>query len=149
VATRLTPDKFAWLNRATLRGADLSHSNLRKAQGRECNASGATFCAAVLDRSEFEGADFRRADLSKARFGSTTLSGADLRNADLRGCVFGHETLTTVLQRARIAGCLVEGASGTLRGPADVGEQTPQLLDGAELQRWFAEHGAPLVEVRQ
>lgn len=139
----------AWLNRATLRGANLSHSNLRKAQGRECDAQDAAFCAAVLDRSEFERADFRRADLSKARFGSTTLSGADLRDADLRGCVFGHKILTTALQRARIAGCRVEGASGTVDGPADVGGQTPRLLDGAELQRWFAEHGAPLVEVRR
>jgi hypothetical protein len=36
-----------------------------------------------------------------------------------------------------------------VKGPIDVGADSPQLLDGAALQRWFAERGAPLVEVRQ
>jgi hypothetical protein len=63
--------------------------------------------------------------------------------------VFGHDVLSTALRGARIAGCRVEGTAGTARGPADVGEQVPQLVDGAALQQWFADHGAPLVEVRQ
>jgi len=36
-----------------------------------------------------------------------------------------------------------------VKGPIDVGADSPQLLDGADLQRWFAELEAPLVEVRQ
>jgi len=138
----------AWLNGAMLRGADLSDANLRKAEGRQCDAQRAVFRGAAFDRCDFAEADLRHVDLSNARFGRGSLFGADLRGADLRECVFGHEILSTRLRRARIAGCRVEGASGTVRGPADVGEQTPQLLDGTELQRWFAEHGAPLVEVR-
>jgi uncharacterized protein YjbI with pentapeptide repeats len=138
----------AWLNGAALRGADLSCSNLRKAQGRQCDAQGAAFCGAFLDRSEFERADFRHADLSKAQFGRAMLSGADLRAADLRECFFGHGIRSTTLLRARVAGCRVEGATGTVDGPVDVGAQAPQLLDGAELQQWFADHGAPVVEVR-
>jgi hypothetical protein len=35
---------------------------------------------------------------------------------------------------------------GMVKGPIDVGADSPQLLDGAALQRWFAERGAPLVE---
>jgi uncharacterized protein YjbI with pentapeptide repeats len=139
----------AWLYGTTLRGADLSQANLRKAQGRQFDAQGAIFRGAVLDRCQFEEADFRQANLSKARFGTGTLSDADLRDADLRECVFGHEIRTTSLLRTRIAGCRVDGASGTVDGPADVGAQAPQLLDGADLQRWFTDHGAPLVEVRQ
>jgi uncharacterized protein YjbI with pentapeptide repeats len=118
-------------------------------EGRQCDAQGAAFRGAVLDQSDFEEVDFRRADMSKARFGRGSLSGADLRNADLRECVFGHEILATRLRSTRIAGSRVEGASGTVRGPADVGAQDPQLLDDAELQLWFADHGAPLVQVRQ
>lgn len=139
----------AWLIGATLRHADLSDANLRKAEGRHCDAQGAVFRGAVLDRCDFDKADFRHADLSKARFGRGSLSGADLRNGDLRECAFGHDIRSTTLLRTRIAGSLVEGAIGTVDGPADVGAQEPRLLDGDELQRWFADHGAPLVEVRQ
>jgi uncharacterized protein YjbI with pentapeptide repeats len=137
----------ARLNGATLRGANLSHSNLRKAQGRQFDAQGRAFCGAVLDRSEFEEAGFRHADLSKARFGRAMLYGVDLRDADLRECAFGHDIRSTALTNVRIAGCRVEGATGTVDGPADVGAQATQLLDGAELQQWFVDHGAPLVEV--
>lgn len=139
----------AWLNGATLRGANLSYSNLRKAQGRQFDAQGASFSGAVIDRAEFEEADFRQADFSKARFGRSSLYGVDLRDANLRECAFGHDVRSTSLVNSRIAGCTVEGAAGTVSGPADVGAQVQQLLDGAGLQHWFAERGAPLVEVRQ
>jgi hypothetical protein len=43
----------------------------------------------------------------------------------------------------------VDGATGMVDGPIDIGTDSPQLLDGADLQRWFADHGAPSVEVWQ
>lgn len=138
----------AWLNGARLRVADLSHVNLWKAEGRACEAQGATFRGAVFDRCDFERASLRHANLTQARFGSGSLSDADLRDSSLRSCVFGHGRLTTTLSRTRIGGCQVEGASGTVSGPADVGTTAPRLLDGADLQRWFTDHGAPLVQVR-
>lgn len=139
----------AWLLGAILRGADLSECNLRKAKGRACDAQDAILCRADLQRSEFDDADFRRADFREARFGKTLFFGADLRDADLRLCMFGQNGSSANFTKARLADCLVEGAKGLIDGPVDVGADSPQLLDGADLQRWFAERGAPLVEVWQ
>jgi uncharacterized protein YjbI with pentapeptide repeats len=138
----------AWLIGAILRGADLSQCNLRKAQGRACDAQDAILRGAGLQRSEFEDADFRRADFREARFGSALLTGADLRGADLRQCIFGQTGNSTGFMEARLADCLVEDAKGMVDGPIDVGTDSPRLLDGADLQRWFADSKAPLVEVR-
>ena len=138
----------AWMIGAVLRGADLSQCNLRKAQGRACDAQGAILRGANLQRSEFEDADFRRADFREAWFGKTSFTGADFRGADLRRCLFGEAGSRTGLTQARLADCQVGGARGTVSSPVDVGTDSPQLLDGADLQRWFADRGAPLVEVR-
>jgi uncharacterized protein YjbI with pentapeptide repeats len=137
----------AWLIGAVLRGADLSGCSLRKAQGRACDAQDAILRDADLQRSEFERADFRRADFREARFGRSLFTGADFRGADLRQCVFGEDGSRTGFTNARLADCLVEGAKGTVSSPVDVGADSPQLLVGAGLQRWFADRGAPLVEV--
>jgi uncharacterized protein YjbI with pentapeptide repeats len=139
----------AWLIAATLQNADLSGCNLRKTEGRKCDARRAIFHGANLDRSEFEDADFRRANLSKVRFFSARLPGADLRGADLRESIFGHNPRFTSFDEARLTDCRVEGAAGRVSGPIDVGVDSPRLLDGPDLQRWFADHGAPLVEVRE
>lgn len=139
----------AWLIGAVLRGADLSECNLRKAQGRACDAQDAILRSADLQRSEFEDADFRRADFRGAWFGKSLFTGADFRGADLRHCLFGEGGSRTGLTNARLADCLVEGARGTVSSPADVGTDSPQLLDGADLERWFADRGASLVEVWQ
>jgi uncharacterized protein YjbI with pentapeptide repeats len=138
----------AWLMGAVLRGADLSQCNLGKAEGRACDAQDAILRGAELQRSEFEDADLRRADFREAQFGSVFLPGADLRGADLRQCVFGQSGRSTGFMEARLADCLVEDAKGLVSGPIDVGTDSPRLLDGADLQRWFADRGAPLVEVR-
>jgi uncharacterized protein YjbI with pentapeptide repeats len=138
----------AWLIGAVLRGADLSHCDLRKVEGRACDAEDAILSGADLDRSEFEDADLRRADLRKAQFGNAFLPGVDLRGADLRQCVFGRSGRSTTFMEARFAGGLVEEATGMVDGPIDVGADSPRLLDGADLQRWFADHNAPQVEVR-
>jgi len=137
----------AWLMEAVLRGADLSRCNLRKAQGRACDAQDAILRGADLQRSEFERADFRRADFREAWFGKSLFTGADFRGADLRQCLFGEDGSRTGLTNARLADCQVKGARGTVSSPADVGADSPTLLDGADLQRWFADRGAPLVEV--
>jgi uncharacterized protein YjbI with pentapeptide repeats len=95
----------------------------------------------------FEGADLRRADLREVDFAGALLTEADLRGADLRHCVFGLISNLTGFSNVRLADCLVEGAKGRIIGSVDVGADSPQLLDGADLQRWFADRGAPLVEV--
>jgi uncharacterized protein YjbI with pentapeptide repeats len=139
----------AWLIGAVLRGADLSQCRLRKVEGRACDAQDAILSGADLDSSEFERADLRRADLREVDFAGALLTGADLRGADLRHCVFGLIGNLTGFTKARLADCLVEGARGTISGPIDIGADSPRLLDGADLQRWFADRGAPLVEVWQ
>jgi uncharacterized protein YjbI with pentapeptide repeats len=136
----------AWLIGATLRGADLSQCRLRKALGRKCDARDAVLRGVELERAEFEDADLRGADLSGARFGTAWLFRADLRGADLRDCVFGTTVGPAGLQRARLAGCNVAGATGRVDGPADVGADAPHLIDGDELREWFTDRGA-LVEV--
>lgn len=137
----------AWLLGAVLRSADLTQCRLRKVEGRACDAQEAILRGSDLDRSEFEDADLRRVDLREADFAGALLTGADLRGADLRHCVFGLNGNSTGLAEARLADCLMEGAKGMVSGPVDVGTDSPQLLDGADLRRWFADRGAPLVEV--
>lgn len=139
----------AWLMETALSDADLSQCNLKKARARRCHASGAIFRGADVQRAEFEDADFRRADLSHVRFGGAWFSGADLRGASLRECVFGLNGQLTGFPEARFAECDVDGVTGTIAGPVDVGADSPHLLDGPDLQRWFAERGAPLMEVRE
>jgi len=138
----------AWLNGADLRGADLSRSWLRKAEGRRCIAQEAVFAGADFMRADFADAGLRQADLRRARFDNAWLPRIDLRGADLRDCVFGGDRTWATLKEARMAGCLVEGACGWVSGSVDVGEDSPQLIEGAKLAHWFAEHGAPQVEVR-
>jgi uncharacterized protein YjbI with pentapeptide repeats len=132
-----------------LRGADFTQCRLRKAQGRACDGQDVILRGADLERSEFERADFRRADFGEAYFGRALLTGADLRGADLRQCTLGQTGFSTGFTKARFADCLVEDARGMVSGPIDVGADSPQILDGAGLQRWFAGRGAPLVEVWQ
>jgi hypothetical protein len=46
-----------------------------------------------------------------------------------------------------MADARLDGATGHVSGPVDVGAASPRLLDGEDLRRWFADHGAPEVEV--
>jgi hypothetical protein len=71
-----------------------------------------------------------------------------LRRADLRQCVFGQSGRSTGFMEARLADCRAEGAEGMISGPIDIGADSPRLLDGDDLQHWFADRGAPLVQVR-
>ena len=72
--------RYANLRRANLSGADLSGADLRYANLSGANLSGADLSDADLRYANLSGADLRRADLSGA-----DLSGADLRRADLSG----------------------------------------------------------------
>jgi uncharacterized protein YjbI with pentapeptide repeats len=137
----------AWLVQATLRGTDLSGCDRRKVDGRACDARNAIFRGARLARAGFEDSDFRGADLSGADFGRAALGGSDLRGADLRNCVFGPSVSPTDLEEARLADCLLSGATGYLYGPVDIGADTPRLVNGSELKAWFVGQGVPDVEV--
>ena len=68
---------------------------------------------------------------------------SDLRQAGLCDCIFR----TTGFADARLADGDVRGAAGLVMGPIDVGGDAPHVLDGPELQSWFAANGAPDVEV--
>ncbi|WP_344903473.1 pentapeptide repeat-containing protein [Actinomadura meridiana] len=132
---------------ARMRGADLSGASLRKAQGRASDAQKALLADADLRSCEFEDADLQNSDLRRAKLGNAWLAGADLRGADLQACAFGGPTTSTALCEVRMAGSRLARATGHVRGPVDVGATSPHLLDGDDLQRWFADHGAPEVEV--
>lgn len=138
---------YAWLMGAKLRGADLTGGRLRKVEGRGCDARDAILRETDWERSDFDSADFRGADLRGALFRRAFIPDADLRGADLRDCVFGTSVGSTGLFRARLAGCLLTGAHGPVDGPIDIGADAPHLIDGGELQEWFASQGAPLIEV--
>jgi len=134
----------AWLMGATLHGVDLSRADLRKAKARGCDAQDAILYEADLRKAEFDDADLRRADLRKSLLHRTFLSGADLRD-----CAFGDDKSSTFLGDTRLAGCRLDGATGLVTGPVDVGADSPRRLDGPDLQRWFADNGATNVEIRQ
>jgi hypothetical protein len=122
---------------------------LRKAQGRGCDAEGLIAVEADFRNADLEGANLRRADLRGANLADAWLSEADLREADLRGCVFGQVGTWASLGAARMEGSRLDGARGSVAGPVDVGTGSSQPIDGAELARWLAEHGAEQVEVRE
>ncbi|MCO5994760.1 pentapeptide repeat-containing protein [Actinoallomurus sp. WRP9H-5] len=132
-----------------LRKADLSHTSLRKAEARSSDLRDALLLEADLQSSSFEDADMRGADLRNAKLNNAWLVGADLRDADLRQCAFGGHDSWTGMPEVRMAGARLDGGAGRVEGPIDVGTTSPHLLDGEDLERWFADRGAPQVEVRR
>jgi uncharacterized protein YjbI with pentapeptide repeats len=132
-----------------LRGADLSRASLRKSEGRLCDARGALLVDVDLQTSNFDKADLRGADLRRSQLSRTGLAWADLRSADLRQCEFGGYRTWTDLLEARMAGVRLVGATGRVKGPVDVGTDSPRLIDGEDLQRWFAALGATQIEVHR
>ena len=134
-----------WLMSANISFADLTRSDLRKVEGRGCDAANAVLHAADMQGAVFEDAFFRRADLHEANLRDASFVGADLRDADLRACQFGW----TDFSGCRFSGSIVAGAKGMVLGPIDVGVEAPCILNGDELRSWFAANGAPEVEVYQ
>jgi uncharacterized protein YjbI with pentapeptide repeats len=144
----------ATLSGADMRQADLSAADLTKAEAVECDARDASFRKANLFAADLSRADLRGADLRDTVLNSVSLFGADLRGADLRSASFRYARLGVTpdfavkMWNARIFGCAVDEAEGFLIGPLDVGEDEPHLLDGAELEAWFRERGAPKVQAQ-
>ncbi|TLF82574.1 pentapeptide repeat-containing protein [Nocardia cyriacigeorgica] len=132
----------AWIADASARGADFSQSDIRKLQGRGCDARAAKFREANLEKADLDGADLSGADLSGANLQRSFLAGADLRGADLRTCRLNGSSFA----KAKVAWCLVEGCRGVIRGPIDVGVETTELLSGEDLNTRFSERGAPEVK---
>jgi len=130
---------------ADLDGADLTGAQLRKVEAPGLSAREAILAGADLFVAELDEADLRSADLRGALLSGTSLSGADLRGADLRACGFGGSP--TYLDDARLADTLLTGANGVVRGPVDVGTESPEPLDGPALEAWFRDRGAPGVRV--
>lgn len=135
----------AWLIRTDLTRADLSSASLVKTQGRHCRAPYAKLHGADVQKSDFDHADLLGAELDGARLRLTSFAEADLRYASLRSCRLHWAGF----EKARMADCDVAEAAGTLLGPIDVGVDSLHLLDGQELQEWFAARGAPEIEVLQ
>ena len=137
----------ATLSGADLQGADLTGADLSKAEVDECQARGAIFRAANLfavnlRRSDLSHADLRDAVLNSARLQGCNLGSADLRGASLRFCRFGNDSSPTLLYGARMFGCAVDDARGVVSGPVDVGESSPELVDGPDLVDWLRRNGA-------
>jgi hypothetical protein len=141
----------ATLSGADIRQADLSAADLTKTEAIECDARSASFREANLFAADLSRADLRGADLRDAVLNSVFLLGADLRGADLRFASLRYAHLGTTpdfavkMSHARVFACAVDEAGGFLIGPLDVGEDEPHLLDGAGLEAWFRERGAPNV----
>lgn len=89
--------------------------------------------------ASFVGTTLAHADLKASNFDRANFTGADLTKCDLDSASLTDAVLT---------GATLGGARGLVSGPVVVQlEPQRQVLGGAELQRWFTEHGAT-VEVR-
>ena len=112
------------LSGAHINPADFSRTNLTQARlpgvcASYTQASGAVFDSAVLqeaefDKSDFDGASFRKADLSRARLQSCNFSDADFTgakfiDADMSHCKLRNANLT----RANLRGALLNDADFT------------------------------------
>ncbi|MFC3503276.1 pentapeptide repeat-containing protein [Micromonospora krabiensis] len=140
------------LDNSELRGADFSFADLAKAEMVGCSAENARFRSARLlsvqfDEAVLAGADLSHAILNSATFYKTDLRDANLEHASLRWCTLGGRTMPAVLTGARMVGGQFEGAKGAVVGPVFVDEGAARSLAGAELEAWFAEHGAESVQV--
>ena len=134
---------------ALLDDASFREARLHRTQMGECEARRAVFRGANLLRVKatdavLVDADFRGAWASGAAFWSSDLSGADLRWVRFGS---GDSGEWADFRESRMAGCRVAGAEGCVVGPVDVGVEGPRLIDGDELQAWFAGNGAPEVRV--
>lgn len=81
---------------ANLRGAPLSHAQLRGASLGEAHLEHADLFAADLRQTNLTFAILQDADLNSADLTGASLWGADLRNADLRGAKLGGANLKDI-----------------------------------------------------
>ena len=80
------------LRGADLREADLSGANLSGANLREADLSGANLSGANLREADLSGADLREADLSEADLSEANLIEANLRGAEMNCAKFYGKT---------------------------------------------------------
>ncbi|MFJ6021041.1 pentapeptide repeat-containing protein [Nocardiopsis alba] len=141
----------AELVEALLHGASLQGANLHKADMSACEARRASFAGANLLNTDLSESDLREVDFKEAWAGGTLFFNSDLRGADFRRARFGTEKagVWTDFSGAKIGGALFSGVEGTVLGPIDVGEKSRNILDGLDLEKWFADQGAPEVKVRK
>ena len=102
--------------RAEFRYADLRDAQLRSANLREADFRGANLTRAVLMKANLRGADFRNANLTQA-----VLLKANLRDADLAGALLrGTDLQGANLAYADLDGALMPAGFGEQEGPGSV-----------------------------
>jgi uncharacterized protein YjbI with pentapeptide repeats len=97
------------LEGSNLEGAKLKKARLRNANLRESFLAGADLVDANLDRADLEGAKLAGADLTGANLNRATLEGADLANAKLGGARLTNAQLDS----ANLAGADLTKASAS------------------------------------
>jgi uncharacterized protein YjbI with pentapeptide repeats len=95
--TRLAKSSFdkADLDGANLENTDLSGASLRRATLREAYLVGANLSGANLETADLEGAKLERANLAGANLSRANLEGAVLSNADLTGAQLSYAQLAS------------------------------------------------------
>ena len=95
------------LDGANLEAAELSGASLRRDTLREAYLVGADLSGANLENADLEGAKLDRANLSKVNLTRANLEGASLTGADLTGAQLSYAQLATAkLGGARLAGAI-------------------------------------------
>ncbi|NUT46637.1 MAG: pentapeptide repeat-containing protein [Saccharothrix sp.] len=136
---------------AVARGVELWRSSCEGARFIRAVLTDADFVKAHLHHASFVravliGADLTRAEGLDVRFVQADLRRADLTDATLVACDFTGADLSgarvdkTSLRDSHLVDATVAGLTGTVFGPVVVA--AGRALDGADLERWFAAHGA-------
>jgi uncharacterized protein YjbI with pentapeptide repeats len=94
------------LDGANLEGADLTGATLRRATLREAYLVGANLTSANFETADLEGANLERANLAGANLARANLEAAMLSNADLTGAQLSYAQLAT----ARLGGAKLDNA---------------------------------------
>jgi uncharacterized protein YjbI with pentapeptide repeats len=141
------------LQHATLRNTCFSRAHCEGADFSHADLSGADFTKALGRESHFwkaklHGVNFTEAEFNRADFTEADLAGANLTDVLLTRTTLAHTNLTgataerTVLRNTILDSADVKNFTGSVIGPISViyrGRRS--LLDGAELEQWFAARG--------
>ncbi|MFF7040891.1 pentapeptide repeat-containing protein [Streptomyces massasporeus] len=129
----------AHLEGAVLDEADLSSASLVKAELDEASLRGTT-----LDDADLGSASLWAVDARSARFRAAKLHGASLIDVQLEGADLTDVSLRETSVKAVLdEHTVVHGLTGTLFGPATIGQSGVQReIDGLELERWLNRRGA-------